>query len=239
MAGHSKWANIKHRKGAQDKKRSNLFGKLSKQLTIAARDGKDPDMNIKLRLLIDKARNVNMPKDNIDRAIKKGAGELDGEVIEEIRYEGYGPGGIAIVVDVATDNKNRSAAEIRSIFTKYGGSLGASNSVMWMFEQKGVFHLEAATLNDEMSIQLLDNGAQDIKNEDAGYIIYTKPEDFQNVQNFLAKNNVEISYSGIDYIAENMIEITGEDGKEKFEKMIDAFDDNDDVTDVFTNATFV
>src|SRR5690606_497539 len=147
MAGHSKWANIKHRKGATDKKRATLFTKLAKNITVSAREGGDPEFNFRLRTAIDKALGNNMPKDNIERAIKRGTGEGDGGIIEEVIYEGYGPGGVAVLVEALTDNRNRSSANIKSIFTKNGGSFGASGSVQWMFERRGEILMENATLS--------------------------------------------------------------------------------------------
>ena len=238
MAGHSKWANIKHRKAKQDKKRSNIFSKMSRNITIAARDGGDPAINFKLRLAIDKAKQANMPKDNIERAIKKGTGELEGEQIIEIVYEGYGPSGVAFVVEAATDNKNRTAANIRSIFNKNNGSLGASNSVLWMFERKGLLRFESLIKGEDLLLELMDIGAEDIQEEDNALLITTSPEVFPVVKSLLESKEGTIDIAEISLIAQNQVELADKDMINKVERLNEALLDDDDVMNVSTNAQY-
>ncbi|MDD4290475.1 MAG: YebC/PmpR family DNA-binding transcriptional regulator, partial [Patescibacteria group bacterium] len=182
MSGHSKWATTKHKKALVDSKRSSTFTKLTKIVQIAARDGADPDMNFKLRMAIDKAKSFSVPKDNIERAIARGAGIGEGNVLEEITYEAYGPGGVALIIESVTDNKNRSAADIKHLLSKHGGSLGASNSVMWQFDRRGVIYTKNTSLNDEEELSIIDAGALDIEKSDDGIRIITQMEDLQKIQ---------------------------------------------------------
>lgn len=239
MSGHSKWSTIKRAKGAKDAKRGAIFTKLGNQITIAAREkGGDPDANFSLRIAIEKARFANMPKDNIAKAIKRGTGELEGGRIEELYYEGIGPAKSQFIVKSLTDNKNRSAATIRHVFTKFGGALG---SVMWNFEQKGVLRIAKEELEnknidfDNLELDLIDAGAQDIQKEDEGITIITKLEDLQKAQKYLEDKKVKIESAGIEYVVKDMAEKTGED-KEKIEKFIEALDDLEDVADYYTNV---
>ncbi len=236
MSGHSKWANIKRTKAAKDAKRSALFTKLANLITVAAREkGGDPDSNFTLRMAIEKAKAANMPKDNIERAIKRGTGELGGSQIEELIYEGFGPAKSQFIVKCLTDNKNRSAANVRHLFAKYGGSLG---SVMWNFEQKGVIRILASELKDkdadEFELELIDAGAQDILKEEEGWTIYTNIEDLQAVKNFLEKQNIKTESAEIEYIAREKMKVSEED-KEKIEKFVEELEDNEDVADYYTN----
>jgi YebC/PmpR family DNA-binding regulatory protein len=236
MSGHSKWASIKHKKGAADAKRANLFTKLSKNITVAARNGGDPDMNFSLRMAVDKARSLSMPKDNIERSIKKGTGELGGEILEEVIYEGYGPGGVALLIEGITDNKNRTTPEVRAILTKAQGSLGAQNSVKWMFEHKGVIGIELSSVNDkdELSLELIDVGAEDVVEEDNGLTIYSEFTDFEKVKKELEKKNIKIEYAEVEWVAKDATDI--EDGlRERVDKIIDSLEEHDDVNAVFTN----
>ncbi|MBT4277240.1 YebC/PmpR family DNA-binding transcriptional regulator [Candidatus Falkowbacteria bacterium] len=241
MSGHSKWSTIKRQKGAADQKRGAIFTKMAKNITVAARDGGgDPDTNFKLKVAIDKARSVNTPKDNIERAIKKGTGELKGDTIEEIVYEAFGPSNSFFVVEALTDNKNRSVSEIRHIFSKAGGSLGGPNSVMWQFERKGVIRIEdyknKIKDKDELELELIDFGLEDIIIEENDLIIYTKVENFQKTREELDKKNIIVNYAELEYVPKEEKEITDNKEKEKFQKLFEALDDNDDVNNFYTNA---
>ena len=206
MAGHSKWANIKHRKERQDAKKGKIFTRLAKELTIAAREGGgDPDMNPRLRLAIQKAKDNSMPNDNINRAIKKGTGELEGQNLEEIRYEGYGPNGIAVIVETITDNKNRTVADVRSTFSKMGGNLGETNSVAWNFDRMGVIVVETKDAEEEdLLLEVLEAGAEDLEfSEDTSRILCAM-EEFQNVTSYFEDNDVfKVKESQLEYIPKN------------------------------------
>ncbi len=237
MSGHSKWATTKHQKARADKKRAKQFSKASKLIMVAARDGADPEMNFKLRLAIDKAKAVNMPKDNIERAVKKGAGLLEGEQYWDITYEAYAPGGVALVIEVTTDNKNRTVSNVRAILNKLGGSLGSSNSVLYMFEQKGVieFELPEDIDKDEIILELIDQGAQDVKSKENKMIVYTSVEKFLDMKDYIEKKDWSIEVGELQMIADTKIDID-EKTKERVENIIEALEDNDDVNQVYTNA---
>ncbi len=239
MSGHSKWATTKRKKAAIDAKRGKIFTKLIKEITIAAREGGgDPDGNPRLRLAVDNAKSANMPQDNIERAIKKATGELEGQVYHELTYEGYGPGGIAFMVEVATDNKNRAVAEVRHVFTKYGGSLGETNSVAWMFDKKGVITLaKEGKTEDEILEVILDKGAEDMQTEEEFFEVYTPLEGFDSVRKALQNNNYKIENASLQWIAKNEVDTSGEDA-EKIMNMIEGLEDCDDVQNVYTNANF-
>ncbi len=237
MSGHSKWATTKRKKAAIDSKRGKAFTKIIKEITIAAREGGgDPVGNPRLRLAIDNAKAVNMPADNIDRAIKKATGELEGVSYVELTYEGYGPAGVAVIVEVATDNKNRTVAEVRHIFSKNGGSMGESGSVAWMFEKKGVVTLprQGKSEDDLMEI-ILDAGADDLQTEEDFFIIQTSIESFETVRKAVADKNLSIENASLQWIAKNTINVAGEDA-EKVIKLIESMEDCDDVQNVFTTA---
>jgi len=235
MSGHSKWANIKHRKGAQDAKRGKIFSKIAKDIIIAVKEGGiDPGMNIRLRAAIDKARSVNMPKDNIDRAIKKGSGELGGASYETFTYEGYGPGGVAMIVDVTTDNKNRSSSEIRKIFSKLGCSLGESGCVGWMFDTKGYLVFEDCNSDSLMEVAM-EAGADDINIEDNIVEVFTIFEDYGSVLDKLKLTGFEPISSEIAKIPQNRVQLD----KHKtlsYLKLIDLLEDYEDVSGVSSNA---
>lgn len=235
MSGHSKWATTKRAKAIVDSKRSAAFTKFANVITIAARTGGDPNSNFVLRMAIDKARAVNMPKDNIERAIKRGTGGVDGAVIEELIYEGIGPAQSQFVVKCLTDSKNRAAAVIRHLFDRFGGSLGA---VMWNFAIKGVITIPSSEFSkfdaDELEMELIDLAIDDFIKEDEGIIIYTHSGDLQKVKQFLEKKNIVTESADIEYVAKEKKELEGED-KEKFEKFIDAIEDNDEVAEYYTN----
>jgi len=235
MSGHSKWANIKHRKGAQDAKRGKMFTRITKEIQIAVKEsGSDPDTNPRLRLAMQNARSVNMPKDNVNRAIKK-ASESGGENFEEVTYEGYGHGGVAVFVECATDNHNRTVSNIRHIFTKRGGSLGTNGSLSFIFERKGVVNvLNEGVDIDEIELELIDAGADDFETEGDLIVITTALEDFSNVQKKLEELNVEVQSAGLQRVP-NMYKKLDVDDAKKFLRMIDDFEDDDDVQNVYHN----
>lgn len=240
MSGHSKWATIKHAKGAADAKRGQLFTKFIKEISIAARmGGGDPAANPRLRTAILKARAANMPKDNIERAIKKGTGELGGAVYEEKLYEGYGPGGVAILVEVLTDNNNRAAANVRNIFSKSGGNLGATGSVAYMFNRKGVIEYDAeAVKEDEVMEVALEAGAEDIVTEDGVITVTTDPADFEGVLEVLQGKGYE-SVSAEVAMVPDMYSSVDTETATKLQKLIDRLEEDDDVQNVYTNADFL
>jgi YebC/PmpR family DNA-binding regulatory protein len=237
MSGHSHWATIKHKKGAIDAKRGKLFSKLSRAIIIAARHGGgDPEMNLKLRYAIDKARSVSMPKDNIERAIKRGTGEMEGMTFEEIVYEGYGPGGVAIMVEVLTDNRNRTAGEIRKTFDRAGGKMGSAGNVAFMFERKGVFSIDAKAVDEDTLMGIaLDAGADDIKRSGSTFEVTCEPTLFNQVQEALKKNNLTPLVAEISQVPKVPVDVDVETGK-KVLRLMDALDDNDDVQNVYSNV---
>jgi YebC/PmpR family DNA-binding regulatory protein len=239
MAGHSKWANIQHRKGAQDAKRGKLFTKLIREITVAARmGGSDPDSNPRLRAAIDKALGSNMTKDVIERAAKRGAGELEGVSYEEIRYEGYGPNGIAIMVDCMTDNKNRTVAAVRNVFTKRGGNMGTDGCVAFMFNQKGIITLPSGTEEDEVMEAALEAGAEDIvTNSDGSLDVFTAPEDYSTVKDALVAAGIEVESSQVTMHPDNTVSLDVDDAKKTI-GLIEAFEELDDVQEVYSNADF-
>jgi YebC/PmpR family DNA-binding regulatory protein len=237
MSGHSHWATIKHKKGAIDAKRGKLWSKLSRAIIIAARHGGgDPTTNLKLRYAIDKAREVSMPKDNIERAIKRGTGETEGIVFEEISYEGYGPGGVAILVDVLTDNRNRTNGEIRKIFEKGGGNVGSPGCVAYLFDRKGVFVVDGATIAEDALMSVaLEAGADDLKSEGGTFEITCEPHAFNAVQEALAKAGVKLSGAELTKLPKTHQDVDDETGKKVF-RLLEALDDHDDVQNVYSNA---
>jgi YebC/PmpR family DNA-binding regulatory protein len=239
MSGHSKWATIKHAKGAADAKRGQLFTKFIKEISIAARmGGGDPNSNPRLRTAILKARAANMPKDNIERAIKKGTGELGGAVFEEKLYEGYGPGGVAILVEVLTDNNNRAAANVRNIFGKTGGNLGATGSVAYMFNRKGVIEYDAEVTNeDEIMEAGLEAGAEDISSEDGVITVTTDPSEFETVLEALQNKGYE-SVSAEVAMVPDMYSAVDMETATKVQKLIDKLEEDDDVQNVYSNCEF-
>lgn len=240
MSGHSKWSTIKHKKGKADAKRGQIFTKLAKYIAVASREGgSDPDMNAKLKEAIAKAKAANMPNENIDRAVKKGAGELQGSVYEEIIYEGYGPGGVAVIVETLTDNKNRTAGDVRHAFDKNGGNLGTSGCVGFLFTKKGQIMIEKADDLDEEALMMLalDAGAEDIETADEGYEISTDPIDFGQVCDALKQEGYDLASAEIAMIPSTEVELTDATEIKKMLKMIDMFDDNEDVQAVWHNWT--
>jgi YebC/PmpR family DNA-binding regulatory protein len=236
MSGHNKWASIKHKKAATDAKRGKLFSKLSKELTISAKTGGgDPSANPRLRLAINKAKAVNMPADNIDRAIKKGTGELPGVSYEEISYEGYGPRGVAIIVESLTDNQNRTSAEIRNIFSKKGGNMAGQGSVSWMFTKKGfiIVNTDKADEDTLMSVAI-DAGAEDMKIEEGVYEITTPISDFEQVKDALEKAGIEVESAELTMIPSSTIKLDGADAKGVL-GLVELLEDHDDVQNVYAN----
>lgn len=238
MAGHSKWKNIAHRKGKQDAARGKIFTKLSKEIIIAAKEGGgDPEANAKLRLAIAKAKEQNMPNDNIDRVIKKATGELEGVNYEEIVYEGYGPAGIAVYVEIVTDSRNRAAADMRHLFSKYGGNLGENGCVSWMFDKKGLINLsreDNKIEEDDLMLVALEAGADDMTADDEEFEIITSFESFESVKNALQEEGLIISRSEISMIPQNTIALTGDDAK-KMLILMEKLEENDDVQNVYAN----
>ncbi len=238
MSGHNKWSTIKHKKGAADAKRGKIFTKLIKEITVAARMGNsgDPDANPRLRSAIAAARAENMPKDNIERAIKKGTGELEGVSYEECSYEGYGPGGAAILVESLTDNKNRAVADIRHIFNKYGGNMGENGCVAWIFTKKGYISLQKSGVQEDLLMETaLEAGAEDVREDDKYFEVITAPEDFDAVKDALNSAQIALESAEVTMLPSNTADLTGKDA-EKMIKLMDAMDDCDDVQKVYTNA---
>jgi len=237
MSGHSKWASIKHKKGAKDAKRGKLFSKLVKEITVVARDGGgDLDANARLRTAVQIARDANMPADNIERAIKKGTGELPGIIYEEATYEGYGPGGIAILIRVLTDNRNRSTAEIRHLFDKRGGSMSGPGAVSYLFHKKGFFSISAEGVDEESIFSLvLEAGAEDFKAEGDLFEIYTDPSDFEAVKKVLSENNIPIIMGEVTELPASEIPVTGEEAR-KVLGLLNALEEHDDVQNVYSNC---
>jgi YebC/PmpR family DNA-binding regulatory protein len=239
MSGHSKWATIKRKKAVLDSKRGKIFTKLIKEITIAARAGGDVNGNPRLRLAVDNAKAQNMPLDNIDRAIKKATGELEGVIYHELTYEGYGPAGIAVVVEVATDNKNRTVAEVRHLFSKNGAGMGETGSVAWMFDRKGIITLPAeGKKEDDLMEIVLDAGADDLTTEEDFFEVATTIESFETVRRALVDKNFTIENASLQWIAKNLIEVKGEDA-EKVVKLIESLEDLDDVQNVYSNVDIV
>jgi len=237
MSGHSKWATIKHKKGAADAKRGQIFTKLIKEISIAARmGGGGADSTARLRTAVLKARGANMPKDNIDRAIKKGTGELGNAIYEELIYEAYAPGGIAVLIEVLTHNKNRAAAEIRNLLTRSGGSLATSNAVLRLFSRKGVISIDGEKYAEDKVMELaIEGGADDIVNEDGEIVVYTTPETFEAVLNAITNAGMETDGAEISMIPESYVE-ADKDSASKVQKLIDRLEESDDVQSVYHNA---
>ncbi|MEW6534218.1 MAG: YebC/PmpR family DNA-binding transcriptional regulator [Candidatus Auribacterota bacterium] len=237
MSGHSKWASIKHKKAAIDAKRGKLFSRFSKEITVAAKmGGGDIDMNPRLRTAVAIAKAANMPNDNIDKAIKKGTGELPGVVYEECVYEGYGPSGVAILIEVMTDNKNRTTAEIRSIFTKRNGNMASANAVAWMFEKKGFLVVSKSVVDEEKLLDVvLEAGAEDVKTEGDTFEIYTSQHDFETVKEALAKKGIATESAEITAIPNSTIKLTAEKDAKQILDLIEVLEDHDDVQNVYAN----
>lgn len=236
MAGHSKWDNIKHKKAKEDARRGKIFTKMTRLISVAAREG-GPDLsaNFRLRLAVEKAKSYNVPNDTIERAIKRGAGELEGDSYEEFVYEGYGPGGVAIMLQIMTDNRNRTAADVRHLFSKHGGNLGESGCVAWMFEKKGVIRIARNGADeDEALMAALDAGAEDMEADEDEFIVYTDPADFEAVRDALKEAGYEIDSAEISMQPKNTVAVEGEDAK-RLLQLLEALEDHDDIQDVHSN----
>lgn len=237
MSGHSKWAGIKHRKAAVDAKRGQLFGKLARAITVAAREGGgDPDHNATLAQAIVKAKDANMPNDNIERAIKKGTGAgSDSETYHHLTYEGYGPNGVAVYMTVLTDNKNRTAADIRHIFDRGGGKLGTDGSVSWMFERKGVIFVDAAEIDeDDLMMAAIEAGAEDVLSEGDSYEVRCEPSDFMSVRAGLEASGIQYSSAQLTMIPKTTVALAETDARKTL-RLLDALEDNDDIQEVYAN----
>lgn len=238
VAGHSKWANRKHRKERQDAKKGNVFSKMAREIIVAARQGgANPETNARLRLAVEKAKDMRVPMDNIERAIQRGAGAGDEANLEEIVYEGYGPGGVAIMLEIVTDNRNRTAGEVRHIFAKHGGNLGESGCVAWMFERKGMIALdaEANKLDEEKATELaLEAGAEDVKAEDGAFSLVTSPDDFEAALNVVRARGVKVDSAELTMVPRTEVRVEGEEAR-RLMRLLDALDDHDDVQEVHAN----
>lgn len=239
MSGHNKWSTIKHKKGAVDAKRGKLFSRLAKEITLATRDGGgDPDMNARLRSAVLAAKGANMPSDNIERAIKKGLGELGGAVLEELNYEGYAPGGVAVIVQCLSDNRNRTAAEVRSIFNKYNCNFATAGAVSWMFQRKARFVVEGEGANEEALIELLlghDIDVEEVSVEGDSAEIVASPECFAEILGALEEAGIEVSESSVTMVAQNMMEVNEASTARSVTRFIEALEEDDDVQSVVSN----
>lgn len=233
MSGHSKWSTIKREKGAKDAARGALFTKLGHAIAIAARSGEDPSMNFALRLAIDKAKAANMPTANIQRSIDRGSGKLGGDQIQEVLYEGYGSGGVAVLVECATDNINRTYPEVKLAFSKHGGSIAEKGSVAFQFERKGAIRVKGK--GDELMLQALEAGAEDVQEEGDGSVVYTDPKEFTKVRDALNEAGIEVTEAELTYIPNNTVEVTDAATAGKIMRMMDALEANDDVTNTHVN----
>jgi YebC/PmpR family DNA-binding regulatory protein len=236
MSGHSKWHSIKHKKAAIDAKRGKAFTQIIKEITVAARTGGgDVNFNPRLRLAVDKAKAENMPKDNIERAIKKGTGELEGFNLEEVSYEGYGPGGVAVFIEATTDNRNRTVGEVRHLFSKYGGNLGESGSVGWMFHKKGYIVVERKDATEETLLEIvLEAGGEDVKEDGSNWEIYTPPEAFEAVRDALKKKGIPIAAEELGMIPQTEVKLEGKQAQQML-KLMEALEEHDDLTNVWAN----
>lgn len=237
MSGHSKWSSIKHKKGATDAKRGKIFSKLNKEITVAARaGGGDPSGNPRLRTAIQAAKSENMPKDNIERAIKKGTGELEGINYEESTYEGYGPGGAAVLIESVTDNKNRAVADIRHIFSKCGGNLGENGCVSWMFDSKGYVDVEKKAVDEDKLMETaIEAGAEDVREDNDSFEIITEPDDFESVKKAIDNASIPYVVAEITMLPQTMLELKGKQAEQMI-KLMETLEDCDDVQQVYTNA---
>lgn len=239
MAGHSQWANRKHRKARQDAKRGKLFSRLGREIMIAAREGGgDPDANARLRMAIERARQASLPADNIERAIKRGTGELEGQSFEELMYEGYGPGGAALLIQIVTDNRNRTASEVRHLFSKHGGNLSEKGSVAWMFERKGLLYVERSEVTmdeEELMLASIEAGAEDFRSNDEGFEIITSVDDLESVRTELEEAGVnKFSTVELTQLPVNQVAVDGKEA-EQLLRLLDALEDHDDVQSLYSN----
>jgi YebC/PmpR family DNA-binding regulatory protein len=236
LSGHNKWSSIKHKKGAADAKRGKIFSKIVKEITVAAKiGGGDVSANPRLRTAVNSAKAARMPKENIDRAIKRGTGDLEGVNYEEMTYEGYGPAGVAVLVEIMTDNKNRAVADVRYAFSKHNGNLGESGCVSWMFDKKGLLTVDSSTTTEDELMELaLDAGADDVQNDGEVFSVYTDPSDFDNVKEALEEKGVTFSSAEVTMIPQNTIALEGRQADQML-KLMDRLEDSDDVQNVYAN----
>lgn len=237
MAGHSKWANIKHRKARQDAKRGKIYTKLIRELTVAAKQGDEPNDNPRLRLALERANSENMPKDTIKRAIERGAGKGEASNLEEVIYEGYGPGGVAILIEAMTDNRNRTVAEVRHAFTKYGGNLGTDGSVAYIFKKIGEIYVSSDSDEEKLFEAVIENGGDDVEKNDESFRITSSPADFEKLLNALKKDNFSIINAELSMKPDNTIDLDHETA-EKLLKILDFIDEIEDVQEVYSNGGF-
>ena len=238
MSGHSKWANIKHKKGKADAQKGKMFTKLGRELVVASRACGGDVNNFRLKIAIENAKAANVPNENIQRAILKGSGGLDGAAYEELRYEGYGPGGVAVMIDILTDNRNRSAGEVRHIFSKYGGNMGETGCVGWMFEEKGQLRIQREGFklsDDDLMMMALEAGAEDIDIDEEGFVIYTTPDALEIVHKTLLDQKIHVEEAVVSPIPQNTIEITDVDLARKIVRLMDILEDHDDSQGVYSN----
>lgn len=236
MSGHSKWKQIKYKKAVADSKKGALFTRAGRNITLAAREGGDPEMNFKLKMAIEQARAVNMPKENIERAISRGAGEGSEARLEEVVYEGYGPGSVAVIATAVTDNPNRTVSEVRSVFSKRGGTMATGGSVLWNFEQKGVVRLESVANREAIELAAIDAGADDIREEENGLTIITHAKNLQRIKEALEKTGVAVAYAGMQFVPKTTVPLSEEDVV-KLDALIEALSELDDVDECYTNAS--
>jgi YebC/PmpR family DNA-binding regulatory protein len=236
MSGHSKWATIKHQKGAKDKARGKLFAKILRQVEVSAREGGgDPDANPTLRTMFQKARDASVPMDTIERAIKRGTGELEGVTYESINYEGYAPGGVAVLVETLTDNRNRTGAEVRSLFSKHGGSMAEPGAVSWQFERKGSLLVDRAADEETLMLAALDAGAEDLADDGEAWRVTTPPSELHHVRTAIEEAGLTVTSADLTLIAQNNVPLEGVEAAKKVLRLIDALDDHDDVQNVYAN----
>ena len=236
MSGHSKWATIKHKKGAADKARGKLFAKLARQIEVASREGgANPEMNAGLRNIVQKAKAAQMTNDAIDRAVKRGAGETGGANFESIMYEGYAPGGVALLIDVLTDNRNRSSSDVRAIFSKLGGAMAEPGAVSWQFSRRGVIYIDGALSEDDAMTFALEAGAEDVSRDGDDWRVFTDPSDVWDVKNALETAGVKVNSAENTMVAANTVPVTDVEDARKILKIMDGLEDNDDVQDVYAN----
>ncbi|NMD42978.1 MAG: YebC/PmpR family DNA-binding transcriptional regulator [Firmicutes bacterium] len=239
MAGHSKWANIKRRKARVDAQKGKIFTKLAREIIVAAKEGGDDmETNFRLRLAVQKARENNMPNDNIQRAIQKGSGGLEGESYDQVNYEGYASGGVAVLLEILTDNRNRTVAEIRHLFSRHGGSLGESGCVAWMFERKGLFIVKKDALGvseDDLMLMALEAGAEDVREEDDTYSVISSTEHFEEVKGYLQEQGIEFESAEVTMLPQNTVEIENPEEVSRILELMEALEDNDDVQNVYAN----
>jgi YebC/PmpR family DNA-binding regulatory protein len=239
MSGHSKWATSHRQKEIVDAKRGKIFTRLGYNISLAAKQGGDPETNFKLRIAIDKAREANMPKENIERAVKRGTGELEGEQIEETVYEGFGPGGVAMIVEALTTNRNRAVANIKHLFSKHGGNIGASGSVAWMFDRRGVIRIAEEDLKnknlEELELKLIDLGAVDVIKELEGLVVFTEPADLDKIKKEVETMGNKIAGAETEYVPKNKVASTDPAGQESFDKLLDELEADEDVSNYYSN----